>query len=323
LRIDVTIDGLEGQQHEDLEGDEREAGCGGATGRGRAGAPVARTHECQQNHGNRERHKNCGNDAVESGVRGGLEPVGVAALELRAPEHNIEVIGDGREIAIDGRGSERLELLMNLRHAIGHHAEGNEVFAHVLRLQIPLPQSFHQDLGILREHIGARGGEEVQHALGHLGPDAVDDLQILRGRVHDPRERAVVVREQSRHRVTHVLDAQRGHQLAFGSFGIKTLEEAWITGRQIEAARQAITRHMKREGQLWIRIFPDKPVTKKPAEVRMGKGKGDPEIWVAVIRPGKIIFELGGVSEQVAREALRLADSKLGLKTMFVARRAG
>src|SRR4030066_1996020 len=97
-------------------------------------------------------------------------------------------------------------------------------------------------------------------------------------------------------------NAQRGHQLAFGSFGIKTLESAWITGRQIEAARQAVTRFMKREGQIWIRIFPDKPITKKPAEVRMGKGKGAPEYWVAVCKPGTIIFEADGVPVRVAEK---------------------
>ncbi|MFA6402306.1 MAG: 50S ribosomal protein L16 [Salinivirgaceae bacterium] len=116
-------------------------------------------------------------------------------------------------------------------------------------------------------------------------------------------------------------NAQRGNQLAFGSFGIKGLEEAWITGRQIEAARQAVTRFMKREGQIWIRIFPDKPITKKPAEVRMGKGKGAPEGFVAPITPGRIIIEAEGVTYEVAKEALRLAAQKLPIKTKFVVRR--
>jgi large subunit ribosomal protein L16 len=116
-------------------------------------------------------------------------------------------------------------------------------------------------------------------------------------------------------------NAQRGHELSFGSFGIKTLENAWITGRQIEAARQAITRHMKREGQLWIRIFPDKPITKKPAEVRMGKGKGAPEGFVAPITPGRIMFEIEGVSFEVAKEALRLGAQKLPVQTKLVVRR--
>ena len=116
-------------------------------------------------------------------------------------------------------------------------------------------------------------------------------------------------------------NASRGHQLSFGSYGIKTLEEAWITGRQIEAARQAVTRYMKREGQIWIRIFPDKPVTKKPAEVRMGKGKGAPEYFVARVTPGRIMFEAEGVSLDVAKEALRLAAQKLPVKTKFVVRR--
>ena len=116
-------------------------------------------------------------------------------------------------------------------------------------------------------------------------------------------------------------NAKRGHQLAFGSYGIKTLEEAWMTGCQIESARQAITRHMKREGQLWIRIFPDKPVTKKPAEVRMGKGKGAPEYFVARITPGRILFEVEGVPFAVAQEALRLGAQKLPVSTKFVMRK--
>ena len=115
--------------------------------------------------------------------------------------------------------------------------------------------------------------------------------------------------------------ATRGAELSFGSFGIKSLEAAWITSRQIEAARIAVTRYMKREGQVWIRIFPDKPVTKKPAEVRMGKGKGAPEYWVAVVRPGRIIFEAEGVPLEVAKEALRLAAGKLPVQTKFITRR--
>jgi large subunit ribosomal protein L16 len=116
-------------------------------------------------------------------------------------------------------------------------------------------------------------------------------------------------------------NAQRGNQLAFGSFGIKTLEQTWLTGRQIEAARQAVTRYMKREGQIWIRIFPDKPITKKPAEVRMGKGKGSPEGFVAPVTPGRIIIEAEGVPYEIAKEALRLASQKLPVKTRFVVRR--
>jgi large subunit ribosomal protein L16 len=115
--------------------------------------------------------------------------------------------------------------------------------------------------------------------------------------------------------------ASRGTELSFGSFGIKSLEAAWITSRQIESARIAVTRFMKREGQVWIRIFPDKPVTKKPAEVRMGKGKGAPEYWVAVVRPGRMIFEAEGVPLEVAKEALRLAAQKLPVQTRFVTRR--
>lgn len=116
-------------------------------------------------------------------------------------------------------------------------------------------------------------------------------------------------------------NSYRGNQLTFGSFGIKALEEAWITGRQIEAARQAVTRYMRREGQIWIRIFPDKPVTKKPAEVRMGKGKGAPEYFVARVSPGRILFEAEGISLDIAKEALRLAAQKLPIKTKFIIRR--
>ena len=116
-------------------------------------------------------------------------------------------------------------------------------------------------------------------------------------------------------------NAGRGNQIAFGSFAIKALEECWITSRQIEAARIAATRYMKREGQMWICIFPDKPITKKPAEVRMGKGKGAPEYWAAVVKPGRIMFELDGVSLEVAQEALRLAAQKLPITTKFVVRR--
>jgi large subunit ribosomal protein L16 len=115
--------------------------------------------------------------------------------------------------------------------------------------------------------------------------------------------------------------AQRGNQLAFGSFGIKSLEETWLTGRQIEAARVAVTRHMQRQGQIWIRVFPDKPITKKPAEVRMGKGKGAPEAFVAPITPGRILIEADGVPYEVAKEALRLAAQKLPVTTKFMVRR--
>ncbi|MEZ5015703.1 MAG: 50S ribosomal protein L16 [Flavipsychrobacter sp.] len=116
-------------------------------------------------------------------------------------------------------------------------------------------------------------------------------------------------------------NAQRGATIAFGSFGLKALEPKWITNRQIEAARQAMTRHMKREGNVWIRIFPDKPVTAKPAEVRMGKGKGSLDYWAAVVKPGRIMFEMDGVPRAIAEEALRLAAQKLPIKTKFVVRR--
>ena len=115
-------------------------------------------------------------------------------------------------------------------------------------------------------------------------------------------------------------NAQRGTKVSFGSFGLKTLEASFITSRQIEAARIALTRYMKREGKVWIRIFPDKPITKKPAEVRMGKGKGSLDHWVAIVRPGRIMFEADGVSLEIAKEAMRLAMAKLPVKAKFVVR---
>jgi len=114
--------------------------------------------------------------------------------------------------------------------------------------------------------------------------------------------------------------AKSGANLSFGEYGIKAMGRGWIKSTQIEACRVAINRRMKRRGRLWIRIFPDKPITQKPIEVRMGKGKGNPEYWVAVIRPGMMLFEVGGVSEQIARQALRLADAKLGIRTKFITR---
>ena len=125
-------------------------------------------------------------------------------------------------------------------------------------------------------------------------------------------------RKQQKGRVTGV--ATRGHRIAFGSFALKSLEGGWITARQIEAARIAVTRAMKREGQVWIRIFPDKPITQKPAEVRMGKGKGAPEYWVACVKPGTIIFESAGVSREVAMASMRLAAQKLPIRSRFVVR---
>ncbi len=116
-------------------------------------------------------------------------------------------------------------------------------------------------------------------------------------------------------------NAKRGDQLAFGSFGMKAIQGTWVTARQIEAARIALTRFMKREGQVWIRVFPDRPITKKPAEVRMGKGKGAPEYWVAPVKPGRILFEAEGVPMEVAKEALRLAAAKLPITTKFIVRR--
>lgn len=116
-------------------------------------------------------------------------------------------------------------------------------------------------------------------------------------------------------------DTKRGDLISFGSFGLKALDSVWLTNRQIESARQALTRHMKREGNVWIRIFPDKPITKKPAEVRMGKGKGNPEYWAAVVQPGRILFEADGVTMQTAKEAFELAAQKLPIQTKFVVRR--
>lgn len=118
-------------------------------------------------------------------------------------------------------------------------------------------------------------------------------------------------------------NAHRGASVAFGEFGLQALDRGWVTAQQIEASRRAVTRFIKRGGKLWIRVFPDKPVTKKPAETRMGSGKGTPELWVAVVRPGRVMFELAGVSEDLAREALTLAGHKLPLKTRFVQRMEG
>ena len=117
--------------------------------------------------------------------------------------------------------------------------------------------------------------------------------------------------------------ASRGAEISFGHYGLQALEPGWITNRQIEAARVALTRHIKRGGKVWIRIFPDKPVTAKPAETRMGKGKGNPEGWVAVVQPGRVLFELEGVPETIARQALKLASAKLPIKTKFVKRTGG
>jgi large subunit ribosomal protein L16 len=114
--------------------------------------------------------------------------------------------------------------------------------------------------------------------------------------------------------------AQRGNRVSFGEYGLQALEASWVTNRQIEAARVAMTRHIKRGGKVWIRIFPDKPITKKPAETRMGKGKGNPEQWVAVVKPGRMMFELEGVPEDIAKRALDLAAAKLPVKTRFVVR---
>jgi large subunit ribosomal protein L16 len=129
----------------------------------------------------------------------------------------------------------------------------------------------------------------------------------------------VKYRRQQRGRMSGV--ATRGAKISFGEYGLKALEPAWITGKQIEASRVAMTRFIKRGGKIWIRVFPDKPITKKPAETRMGKGKGAPEGWVAVIKPGRILFEMEGVDEKTAREAIRLAAQKLPIKTKFIARK--
>ena len=126
-------------------------------------------------------------------------------------------------------------------------------------------------------------------------------------------------RKQMRGRMKGV--ATRGSMISFGEYGLKALEPAWITGKQIEASRVAMTRFVKRGGKIWIRVFPDKPITKKPAETRMGKGKGAPEGWVAVVKPGRVLFEMEGVDEKTAREAIRLAAQKLPIKTKFISRK--
>ena len=128
------------------------------------------------------------------------------------------------------------------------------------------------------------------------------------------------VKYRRQHRGRMKGNANRGNQLAYGEYGLQALEACWMTANQIEAARRAMTRYIKRGGNIWIKVFPDKPVSKKPAEVRMGSGKGAPEYWVAVIKPGKILFEMSGVSEEVAREAMRLAAQKLPVKTKFIQR---
>lgn len=128
------------------------------------------------------------------------------------------------------------------------------------------------------------------------------------------------VKYRKAHRGRRKGNAKRGSSVAFGDFGLKSLEPAWITSRQIEACRVALSRKMKRDGRVWIRIFPDKPVSKKPLETRMGKGKGAPEFWVAVIKPGRILFEISGVSKQVASEALQICSHKLPIKTKMVTR---
>ena len=117
--------------------------------------------------------------------------------------------------------------------------------------------------------------------------------------------------------------ATRGNEVSFGQYGLKAMEPGWVTNRQIEAARVALTRHIKRGGKVWIRIFPDKPITKKPAETRMGKGKGSPEGWVAVVKPGRVMFELEGVTPDIGRKAMALAAAKIGVKSKFVTREEG
>ena len=128
------------------------------------------------------------------------------------------------------------------------------------------------------------------------------------------------VKYRRQHRGRMKGKAQKGKQLAYGEYGLQSLEATWMTANQIEAARRAMTRYIKRGGQIWINVFPDKPVSKKPAEVRMGSGKGAPEYWVAVVKPGRVLFEMSGVSEEIAREAMRLAAQKLPVKTKFIKR---
>jgi large subunit ribosomal protein L16 len=127
------------------------------------------------------------------------------------------------------------------------------------------------------------------------------------------------VKHRKQHKGRRTGVATRGNTVAFGQYGLQATEACWMTNRQIEAARRAMTRHVKRGGQIWIRIFPHKPVTKKPAETRMGSGKGNPEGWVAVVKPGQVLFEMGGVNHDVAKEAMRLAAAKLPIKTRFLA----
>ena len=131
------------------------------------------------------------------------------------------------------------------------------------------------------------------------------------------------IKFRKHHRGRRTGQATRGNKVSFGEYGLQALDPVWITNRQIEAARVALTRHIKRGGKVWIRIFPDKPVTKKPAETRMGKGKGNPEEWVAVVKPGHVLFELEGVDDKLAHEALRLASAKLPVRTRVISRHGG
>ncbi|WP_296113513.1 50S ribosomal protein L16 [uncultured Anaerococcus sp.] len=128
------------------------------------------------------------------------------------------------------------------------------------------------------------------------------------------------VKYRRQHRGRMKGNANRGNELAYGEYGLQALEACWMTANQIEAARRAMTRYIKRGGNIWIKVFPDKPVSKKPAEVRMGSGKGSPEYWVAVVKPGRVLFEMSGVSEEIARESMRLAAQKLPIKTKFIQR---
>ena len=171
-----------------------------------------------------------------------------------------------------------------------------------------------------------RGAPQVIAAPRQNDPRTIVKANEIKRRINEVNEVIIVMLMPKKVKHRRVMKgrmrgkATRGEKLSFGDFGLKTLEAAWITDRQIEAARIAMTRHVKRGGKIWIRIFPDKPITKKPAETRMGSGKGAPDHWVAVVKPGRVLYEIQGVDEALAREAMKLAAQKLPIKTKFVTR---
>ncbi len=230
-------------------------------------------------------------------------------FEVKRPELDATIVGENIARQVEGKVAYRRAIKMAIANTMRAGAEGIKVQitgrlngAEIARKEMfkegrtPL-HTFRADIDYCQT--------EALTKVGLLGIK----VWICRGEIYHKVERG------------NKGNAHRGTQLAFGSFGIKTLEAKWLDSRQIEAARVAVNRYMNRQGQVWIRIFPDKPITRKPADVRMGKGKGDPAGWVAPVTPGRILFEVEGVSFDVAKEALRLAAQKLPVKTKFVVRR--